>query len=106
MDLPNNTALHFQNTLGSHTELNILRDHFLSTVVFLENQNSLPLRGLFSQKLTQDATFTSFLVCMWERKIFLSQRQEVPQSQASTTVERNTKEINIFFLKDDSFSLL
>lgn len=36
MDLPNNTALHFQNTLGSHTELNFLRDHFLLTVVFLE----------------------------------------------------------------------
>lgn len=74
MDLPGNTALHFQNTLGSHTELSFLRDHSLPTVVFLENQNSLPLTGLFSQKLTQDPTFTSSLACMWEGKIFPSQR--------------------------------
>lgn len=94
-DLYDNTVIQIRNNPGSHPGPNFQIDHFQPTVV-LETQKSLPFKSYFLL-IGHTRLHFHFLSSVYEREEdFPSQRQAVPQSQTSTTVERNTKEMNIF----------
>lgn len=91
-DLYGNIVIQIQNNPGSP----IYRETISSQLQSQRLRSLFLLRELFLL-IGHIRLYFHFLSSLYERKEdFPAQREKVPQSQTSTTVEKNTKEMNIF----------